>query len=63
MKLIEFKEEHYQGLLEHVQKMRTYLKKIEECLEEGQYDYKKHREYDDDDDEMRYKRMGRYSKY
>lgn len=60
MKLIEFKEEHYQGLLDHVHKMRTYLKKMEECLEEGQYDYKKHR---DDDDEIDYKRMGRYSKY
>lgn len=61
MKLIEFKEEHYKGLLEHVQKMRKCLKTIEECLEEGSYEYKKYR--DDDDDEMKYKRSGRYSMY
>ena len=63
MKLIEFKEEHYKGLLEHVQKMRKCLKTIEECLEEGSYDYKKHRDYDDDDDEVKYRRGGRYSMY
>lgn len=62
MKLIEFKEEHYQGLLDHVHKMGKYLKKVEECLEEGKYEYKKHREYDDDD-EMDYRKSGRYSRY
>lgn len=62
MKLIEFKEEHYKGLLEHVQKMRKCLKTIEECLEEGQYDYKKHHDYEEDDD-VDYRRSGRYSRY
>lgn len=61
MKLIEFKEEHYNGLVDYVHKVNKYLKKIEECLEEGKYSYKKHREEDDDDDEMSYR--GRYSRY
>jgi hypothetical protein len=43
--------------------MRKCLKTIEECLEEGSYEYKKHRDYDDDDDEIKYRRGGRYSMY
>ena len=69
MKLIEFKEDSYQGIVEYVHKINKYMKKLQECLDEGEYNTRKHHsdysDSEDDDDDMRYKRMGggRYSRY
>lgn len=68
MRLIEFKEESYHDIVEHVHKINKYMKKLQECLEEGEYNARRHHgEYSDgeDDEEEHYKRMGggRYSRF
>lgn len=66
--ILEFKDDKYEGLLEYINKMVHYGKKIKECIEDSEYNTRKHHgDYSDgyEDEDMRYRRMGgsRYSRY
>ena len=66
--ILEFKDDKYEGLVEYINEMIHYGKKIKECIEESEYNTRKHHsEYSDgdyEDEDMRYRRMGgRYSRY
>lgn len=63
--ILEFKDDKYEGLLEYINKMMSYGKKIKECIEESEYNTRKHRsDYSDGEDEdIYYRRSGRYSRY
>jgi hypothetical protein len=63
--ILEFKDGKYEGLLEYINKMMSYGKKIKECIEESEYNTRKHKgDYDEvDDEDMYYRKYGRYSRY
>lgn len=60
--MVEIKENSYNDILEHVNKIYKYAKQVATCLEEGEFSQRSHRDTEYDDDDRDYKR-NRYSRY
>jgi hypothetical protein len=64
--ILEFKDDQYEDLLEYINKMLSYGKKIKESVEECErYNRKHKRDYDDEyyEEDKLHKKSGRYSSY